>query len=117
MIRPGDPWGEPAAGPPDATGAGSDHDLAALAAAHRGARLRFEPDECCELARAVGLTPAAPGVTDLPVDALDLDDPALDGLVAIEEPCAGGAAGRAPARVRLTPRGRLLANEVALRLR
>ncbi len=53
----------------------------------------------------------------VPVDALDLDDPALDGLVAVEEPCAGGAAGRAPARVRLTPRGRLLANEVALRLR
>jgi putative lipid kinase YegS-like protein len=73
MIRPGQPWGAPTAGPPDATGAGSDRDLATLAAAHRGARLRFEPDERCELARAVGLTAAGPGITDLPVDALDVD--------------------------------------------
>lgn len=42
----------------------------------------------------------------VPLDALDLDDPALDGLVATE----GG-------RLVLTVTGRLLANEVALRLR
>jgi hypothetical protein len=77
VIRPGQPWGAPTAGPPDATGAGSDRDLAALADAHRGARLRFEPDEHCELARAVGLTVTGPGVTDLAVDALDVDDVGL----------------------------------------
>ena len=77
MIRPGQPWGAPTTGPPDAIGAGSDRDLATLADAHRGARLRFEPDERCELARAVGLTAAAPGTTDLPVDALDVDDVGL----------------------------------------
>jgi hypothetical protein len=98
VIRPGDPWGEPAAGPPDATGAGSDHDLAALAAAHRGARLRFEPDERCELARAVGLTTAAAGVTDLPVDALDLDDGGLAVNMVV--------AGVAPDRLRAWSRAR-----------
>jgi hypothetical protein len=77
VIRPGQPWGAPTAGPPDATGAGGDRDLAALADAHRGARLRFAPDERCELARAVGLTVATPGVTDLTVDALDVDDVGL----------------------------------------
>jgi hypothetical protein len=77
VIRPGQPWGEPTDGPPDATGGGGDRDLAALADAHRGARLRFEPDERCELARAVGLTGAAPGGTDLAVDALDVDEVGL----------------------------------------
>jgi hypothetical protein len=77
VIRPGQPWGAPTAGPPDATGAGSDRDLAALADAHRGGRLRFEPDERCELARAVGLTVATAGVTDLAVDALDVDEVGL----------------------------------------
>ena len=42
----------------------------------------------------------------VPLDALDLEDPALDGLVATQ----GG-------RLVLTVAGRLLANEVALRLR
>ena len=42
----------------------------------------------------------------VPPDALDLDDPALDGLVRLD----GG-------RAVLTPEGRLLANEVAIRLR
>ena len=42
----------------------------------------------------------------VPLPALDLDDPALDGLLDI-------AADRAV----LTPTGRLLANEVAIRLR
>jgi putative oxygen-independent coproporphyrinogen III oxidase len=42
----------------------------------------------------------------VPADALDVDDPALDGLVRID----GG-------RAVLTPEGRLLANEVAIRLR
>lgn len=73
MIRPGQPWGAPTAGPPAARGAGSDRDLAALVDAYPGARLRFDPDERCELARAVGLTGAGAGVTDLPVDALDVD--------------------------------------------
>ena len=42
----------------------------------------------------------------VPVEALDLDDPALDGLVSVRDE-----------RAVLTPHGRLLANEVAIRLR
>ena len=98
MIRPGQPWGAPTTGPPDATGAGSDRDLATLAAAHPGARLRFEPDERCELARAVGLTAAGPGITDLPVDALDVDDVGLAVNMVI--------AGVAPDRLRPWSRSR-----------
>jgi YegS C-terminal NAD kinase beta sandwich-like domain len=98
MIRPGQPWGAPTTGPPDATGAGSDRDLATLADAHRGARLRFEPDERCELARAVGLTAAAPGITDLPVDALDVEDVGLAVNMVI--------AGVAPDRLRPWSRAR-----------
>lgn len=77
MIRPGEAWGGPTTGPPHATGAGDDRDLAALAAAHPGARLAFEPDERCELARAVGLHRAAVGGTELPLDALDVDGTGL----------------------------------------
>jgi hypothetical protein len=73
VIRPGEAWGGPSTGPPAASGAGSDRDLAALAQTHPGARLRFEPDERCELARAVGLTASATGATELPVDALEVD--------------------------------------------
>jgi hypothetical protein len=72
VIRPGEPWGAPATGTPDARGAGDDTDLAHLVAAHRGARLGFEPDDRCDLARAVGLTNASPGGYEVPVDALDV---------------------------------------------
>jgi len=74
VIRPGEPWGTPATGAPDARGAGDDTDLARLVAAHPGARLRFDPDDRCDLARAVGLTAATPGAYEVPIDALDLAD-------------------------------------------
>jgi len=72
VIRPGEPWGSPAAGPLDAAGAGDDAALAVLVAAHPGARLAFAPDDRCDLARAVGLRPDAPGGFDVPIDAIDL---------------------------------------------
>ena len=72
MIRPGEPWGAPASGPPTVTGAGGDADLAALVREHPGGRLAFRPDATCDLARAVGLDDAAGGRVELPLDALDL---------------------------------------------
>jgi hypothetical protein len=77
VIRRGEPWGGPSTGPAAASGAGSDRDLAALADAHPGARLRFQPDERCEFARAVGLTVSATGATEVPVDALEVDGTGL----------------------------------------
>ena len=56
--------------------------------------------------RVEGLQLALRTRRGVPTDALDLDDPALEGLVRID----GG-------RAVLTPQGRLLANEVAVRLR
>ena len=56
--------------------------------------------------RLEGLQLALRTAAGVPVQALDLDDPLLDGLVSVRD-------GRAV----LTPAGRLLANEVALRLR
>ncbi len=72
MIRPGQPWGEPAVGEPDVTGHGDDADLARLVAAHPGERLRFVPDSACDLARAVGLTTDGSGGSELPLDVLDV---------------------------------------------
>lgn len=86
MIRPGQPWGGPTTGPPEATGAGSDHDLAVLADAHRGARLVFTPDGRCDLARAVGLTRSAAAGTELPLDALEVDGVGLAVNMAVSGP-------------------------------
>src|SRR5689334_9817777 len=74
-IRPGEPWGTPAQGPPDVVVRGDDGDLARVVAAHPGALVRYEPDRASDVARAVGLTAGAPveGV-ELPLDALRLDD-------------------------------------------
>ncbi len=77
MIRPGEPWGVPASGPPTVTGTGGDADLAALVGDHPGARLAFRPDPSCDLARAVGLGDPQIGGVELPLDALDLGDAGL----------------------------------------
>ncbi|HEX6311845.1 MAG TPA: hypothetical protein VF152_09475 [Acidimicrobiia bacterium] len=75
-VRKGEPWGGPAAGPPDATVAGGDADLAAVVAARPGARIEFRPDAGSDLARALGV----PGgrrpadAHELPLDALSLGD-------------------------------------------
>jgi len=98
VIRPGEPWGAPTAGPADARGGGGDRDLAALAAAHPGGRLRFDPDDRCDLARAVGLTAAATGTTDLPVDGLDVEGVGLAVNMVVTGP--------APGRLRVWSRAR-----------
>ena len=72
MIRAGEPWGSAASGPATVTGAGGDADLAALVRDHPGARVAFEPDASCDLARAVGLRGSADATVELPLDALDL---------------------------------------------
>jgi diacylglycerol kinase family enzyme len=74
VIRRGEPWGTPAAGPAVARGAGGDADLAGLVRDHPGARLSFRPDPTCDLARAVGLTASATGAVELRLDAIALDD-------------------------------------------
>jgi hypothetical protein len=59
VIRPGEEWGSPTSSPPDLEVAGSDADLAAAVAAHRGALIRFRPDPTSDLAGAVGI-PVSP---------------------------------------------------------
>lgn len=108
MIRPGQAWGRAAAGPPEAAGAGSDADLARLVNANPGARLGFRPDESCDLARAVGLLPAAPAVTELAMDALDLGDAGLAVNIVV--------LGRPPDRLRRTDRARRVTVRVDDRL-
>lgn len=71
MIRPGEPWGGPATGPADVRGGGDDAALAALVAAHPGARVAFAPDGS-DLARAVGLAGPPRGDVELVLDALDV---------------------------------------------
>ena len=63
-LRPGDPWGHPASGPPDREVAGDDTDLAAVAMSNRGVLVRFRPSPRSDLARALGLGPASTGATE-----------------------------------------------------
>jgi hypothetical protein len=75
-LRPGDPWGHAASGPPDVEVAGDDADLAAAVMRHRGARLRFRPSPASDLARAIGLAPGRAedaASTELAIDALEVD--------------------------------------------
>ena len=73
-VRPGQPWGTAASGPPDVEVAGGDPELAAVAAARPRARVRFEPTHTSDFARAVGLrVPVAPATTEVVVDALQVD--------------------------------------------
>jgi hypothetical protein len=73
-MRPGDAWGAPAAGDADVEGAGGDAELAAIARDHPGARVRFVPDDGCDLARAVGLIGRSAGEWEVPVDVLGVGD-------------------------------------------
>jgi hypothetical protein len=96
MIRKGQPWGRPATAPADFEVTGDDAALAAAVAGTPGARIRFRPTGASELARAVGLEPAATetgapdpgatnseaspapeGMTELPMDVLAFADGTL----------------------------------------
>jgi YegS C-terminal NAD kinase beta sandwich-like domain len=82
-LRPGDPWGHAASGPPDLDVAGDDADLAAVAMSNRGALVRFRPSPRSDIARALGLGPASSGATEVAIDALAIepDDCALNAVV------------------------------------
>src|SRR4051794_35818709 len=81
MVRKGEPWERPAAGPPEATISGSDADLAAAVRRHATApgrvhavRLAFDAAPDSDLARALGLgwgpPDRVPGSLELPIDAM-----------------------------------------------
>jgi hypothetical protein len=77
VIRPGEEWTRPAAGPPDFDVAGDDAELAAAVAARPGALVRFRPTPTSDVARAVGLAADAPedsaGDREAPMDALAIE--------------------------------------------
>jgi putative lipid kinase YegS-like protein len=82
-LRPGEPWGQAASGPPDVEVVGDDPDLAAVAMSERGALVRFRPSPRSDFARALGLGPASTGVTEVAIDALAIepDDGAVNAVV------------------------------------
>lgn len=72
-VRKGQDWGEPVSGPVDLEVTGDDAALAAVAAAHPGALVRFRPVGS-DLARAVGLrAEAEPSGVAVPIDAIALE--------------------------------------------
>jgi putative lipid kinase YegS-like protein len=73
VIAKGEPWGRPAAGPPDLEVRGDDGDLASAVRTSPGARVRFVAGPASDLARVVGLADVPAGQTELPVDALVVD--------------------------------------------
>ena len=95
-VRKGEPWGRPVSGPPDATVAGGDADLAQAAARLPGRRIAFIASASSDLARALGMSGAD---RELPVDGLQWDGAfALNAVVL----------GTAPDRMRSWSRGRQL---------
>ena len=84
-LRPGEPWGHAASGPPDVEVAGDDADLVAVAASHPGALVRFRPSPRSDLARALGLGSDGAGTTEVAIDALaiDPDDGVVDAVDAV----------------------------------
>jgi hypothetical protein len=76
MIKPGEEWGRPTTDEPDFEVAGGDAQLAAAAAAHPGALLRFRPDATSDFAGAVGLGTEriVSSGTEVTLDLLRLDD-------------------------------------------
>jgi hypothetical protein len=85
-LRHGEPWGRAASSPPDLEVTGDDADLAALAARHPGALVRFRASPRSDLARALGLGAEGTGATEVAVDALALaldDSPAAVNVVVL----------------------------------
>jgi hypothetical protein len=75
-VRPGEPWGHAASGPPDLEVAGDDADLAAAVTRHRGALVRFRPSRTSDLAHALGLAhphAESAAATEVAIDALEID--------------------------------------------
>jgi hypothetical protein len=85
-LRPGEPWGHAASGPPDVEVAGDDADLVAVAASHPGALVRYRPSPPSDLARALGLGPGIDGTTEVAIDALaiDRDDGAVNAVDTVD---------------------------------
>jgi hypothetical protein len=97
VIRPGEPWGSPAASPPDLEVAGDDAALAAAVRTAPGALVAFHPGAASDLARAVGLRPdTAGGRTEVPIDAIRLEDGRTAANIVV--------LGSAPDRLRWTTR-------------
>jgi hypothetical protein len=69
-LRHGEPWGHPAAGPPDVELSGDDADLAAGGTEHAGALLLYHPSSRSDLARALGIGAEGIGATEVAIDAL-----------------------------------------------
>jgi hypothetical protein len=101
-LRPGEPWGHAASGPPDVEVAGDDGDLAAVAASHPGALVRYRPSPRSDLARALGLAPDGAGTTEVALDALaiDPDEAAVNAVDAVNVVVLGPP----PDRLRWTAR-------------
>jgi hypothetical protein len=70
VVRKGEPWERPAAGPAAWTVAGDDAALAAAVRDQPGARVGFRPDPTSDLARALGVHPTGGATLELAVDAL-----------------------------------------------
>jgi YegS C-terminal NAD kinase beta sandwich-like domain len=108
-LRHGEPWGRAATGPPDVEVTGDDADLAAAAARHPGALVRFRPGPRSDLARALGLGPDATGTTEVAIDTLALDPDGNGGAGTVDAVDAVTAVntvvlGPAPDRLRRTSR-------------
>ena len=112
-IRPGDPWGEPFTGTPDAVVEGDDFALSRAITAYPGAVVRFEPTPGSQLALAIGLSvdesPADGSRTRerrfaLPMDVLRFDEEHIAvNMIVI---------GASPDRVRRTTRSFAIDNSV-----
>lgn len=101
-LRPGEPWGHAASGPPDVEVAGDDADLVAVAVSRRGALVRFRPSPRSDLARALGLASDGGGTTEIAIDALGIDpDDRVDNTI---EAVNAVVLGAPPDRLRWTAR-------------
>jgi hypothetical protein len=111
-VKPGEAWGEPAAGPADLVVTGTDAELAAALGAASGALVQFLPDRDSDLARAVGLHAAGePQHLAVPVDAMTVEPggPAVNAVVVGTPPGALRATSRSR-RVRVAVDGRVVAD-------
>lgn len=94
-MRNGQPWGSGASRPPDLEVEGDDAELArSVVPVGPVPLVRYHPSPGADLARAVGLTPEAPGVTELTIDALEVGPNAAAGRPAINAVVLGVAPDR-----------------------